>query len=109
MAGKISTVVAQTVPASDWLDKLTGPLGALVAMGIGIWWLSARNTKQDAKIEAQQKVQDEKDAEHLESRIQSMKIMTQELESTKAVGAHCAVILEKSANALENHDCVSKK
>ena len=109
MAGKISTVVAQTVPASDWLDKLTGPLGALVAMGIGIWWLSARNTKQDAKIEAQQKVQDEKDAEHLESRIQSRKIMTEALESTKAVVAHCAVILEKSAKALENHDCVSKK
>jgi len=105
--GKLFSVAAQTMPSPDWFERLTGPLGALFAMGIMIWWLSNRNAKQDAKLEEKQKVQDLKDAENLEARIEAMKVMTEALESSKNVVVQNSKILEKVGKALDKHKCVS--
>ena len=107
MGGKLFGAVAQTIPSPDWFDRLTGPLGALFAMGIMIWWLSNRNAKQDAKLDEKQKLQDEKDEAHLQSRVEAMRVMTEALESTKSVVAQNNKILEKTSRALEKHKCVS--
>jgi hypothetical protein len=104
--GKLFGVVAQTIPTSDWFERLTGPLGALFAMGIMIWWLSNRNAKQDAKLEEKQKMQDIKDDQHLQSRVEAMRVMTEALESTKRVVAQNNKILERNSKALERHKCV---
>ena len=106
-SGKLFGVVAQTIPTPDWFDRLTGPLGALFAMGIMIWWLSNRNAKQDAKLEEKQKMQDIKDDQHLQSRVEAMRVMTEALESTKNVLVQNSKILEKTSRALEKHKCVS--
>ena len=75
-------------------------------MGIMIWWLSNRNAKQDAKLDEKQKLQDEKDEAHLQSRVEAMRVMTEALESTKSVVAQNNKILEKTSKALEKHKCV---
>jgi len=106
-AGRFSLALSQvTAPNADWFDRLTGPLGAFVAMGVGIWWLSNRNAKQDAKQEEARKIQEAKDEEHLQSRIENMRIMTAALESTKAILYQNSLLLERATKALENHTCV---
>lgn len=114
-AGKISTSIAQTIPAPDWMDRLTGPLGALVAMAVGIWWLSQRNKKQDEIAEKKDLAREARDDEHLRSRAEAIERMTAALESTKAVIDQNNRVLERSipvtdraARALEKHECVDK-
>ena len=107
--GKLFGVVAQTIPSPDWFDRLTGPLGALFAMGIMVWWLSSRNAKQDAKLEEKQKLQDQRDEAHLQSRVEAMRVMTEALESTKSVVAQINVTLNRNTKALDRHKCINNE
>ncbi|NDD55736.1 hypothetical protein EBZ39_18040, partial [bacterium] len=57
-AGKISVMLAQTANAPDWIDRITGPFGALVVMAIGLWYFSKRDAKQDKKMDERQAAKD---------------------------------------------------
>ena len=103
---KLAFMLGQAVPADDWFAKITGPLGAFATMCIGIYYMAQRNAKQDAKAEEKQRLQDEKDAEHLAARVESMKVMTEALESTKSVVSQNNVLLAKTTRALDKHKCV---
>ena len=102
---KTALTLGQVV-ADDWFSKITGPLGAFMCMCIGIYYMAQRNAKQDAKAEEKQKTQDEKDAEHLAARVESMKVMTEALESTKSVVAQNNLLLAKTTKALDKHKCI---
>jgi hypothetical protein len=107
LSGKISMTLAQAIPPADWFDKLTGPLGAFVSMCIGIYYMAQRNAKQDIKTDEIRKAQEVKDEAHLVSRIESMRIMTEALESTKSVVAQNNMILAKTSKALDKHKCAT--
>lgn len=98
---------AQAQLPDDWFSKITGPLGAFATMCIGIWYMAQRNSKQDIKAEAKEKQQEEKDAKHLEAQVESVKVMTEALESTKAVVAQNNILLAKTTRALDKHKCVN--
>lgn len=103
---KLAFMLGQAAPADDWFAKITGPLGAFATMCIGIYYMAQRNAKQDAKAEEKQRLADEKDAEHLAARVESMKVMTEALESTKSVVAQNNLLLAKTTRALDKHKCV---
>lgn len=48
------------VPAPDWIQQLQGPFGALLGLGMGLWWMSKRLDKAEAKAD---KRDDERDAD----------------------------------------------
>lgn len=115
-AGKVSILIAQTIPSPDWIDKVTGPLGALVTMAIGIWYLSQRNAKQDAKIEERQKITDakieerqrhadEKEEVVTQARIDMIEKLTQTISETRAVVAQNTQVIERNSRALDRHPC----
>jgi hypothetical protein len=104
ITGKFCLVLAQ-VPDPSITDKLTGPLGALFAMAIGIWYLNERTKKLDAKNDERQKLQDEKDAETLRRSEESVKSMTEALTKTSLVVEQNQRIIEKCVSALDNHPC----
>jgi hypothetical protein len=117
LGSKISMSLGQAVPPDDWMAKITGPLGGFVVMCIGIYYMAQRNAKQDIKTEqireAQElkaeeirKAQELKDEAHLQSRIESVRLMTEILESTKNVIAQNSPILSKATKVLEKHKCV---
>lgn len=107
LVGKICLITAQVFTPADaaLIDKITGPFGALVAMAVGIWYLSTRNKKMDAKLEERQKVQDEKEAENLRRSEESVKAMTEALTKTSIVVEQNQRVIEKCIDALENHPC----
>jgi hypothetical protein len=48
------------VPAPDWIQQLQGPFGALIGLALGLWWMSKRLDKAEAKAD---KREDERDAD----------------------------------------------
>ena len=48
------------VPAPDWVQQLQGPFGALIGLALGLWWMSKRLDKAEAKAD---KREDERDAD----------------------------------------------
>ena len=48
------------VPAPDWVPQLQGPFGALIGLALGLWWMSKRLDKAEAKAD---KREDERDAD----------------------------------------------
>ena len=48
------------VPALDWIQQLQGPFGALIGLALGLWWMSKRLDKAEAKAD---KREDERDAD----------------------------------------------
>lgn len=108
VTGKICIMLAQasaTTTETLLIDKITGPFGALVAMAIGIWYLSVRNKKMDAKLDERQKIQDAKDAETLRIREEAVKTMTEALVKTSMVVEQNQRIIERCVEALDNHPC----
>jgi hypothetical protein len=108
--GKICMMLAQVVTPADaaLIDKITGPFGALVAMAIGIWYLSLRNKKMDAKLEERQKIQDAKDAENLKKSEESTRVMTEALVKTSMIVEQNQRIIERCVEALDNHPCTDE-
>jgi len=97
-------VIAQNT-SPDWMAPIMGPLGALFCMGVGIWWLSNRNAKQDAKLDENKKEQDELNKATLATQIEATRIMTAALEASKNVLAQNAIVLEKASRSLDKHKC----
>lgn len=108
--GKVCMMLAQVVTPADaaLIDKITGPFGALVAMAIGIWYLSVRNKKMDAKLEERQKIQDAKEAETLRRSEESVKTMTEALVKTGMIVEQNGRIIERCVEALDNHPCTDE-
>ena len=48
------------IPAPDWIQQLQGPFGALIGLALGLWWMSKRLDKAEAKAD---KREDERDAD----------------------------------------------
>ena len=48
------------IPAPDWVQQLQGPFGALIGLALGLWWMSKRLDKAEAKAD---KREDERDAD----------------------------------------------
>ena len=110
VTGKVCMMLAQAVSPTDaaLIDKITGPFGALVAMAIGIWYLSVRNKKMDAKLEERQKIQDAKEAETLRRSEESVKTMTEALVKTGMIVEQNGRIIERCVEALDNHPCTDE-
>ena len=106
VAGKISIVLAQTISPPDWIDRITGPLGALVVMAIGVAWLSHRNAKQDAKIDERQKVKDAEDAAHKIAQIETAKQLAETNTRLQIAIDQNTRIIETNSRALDKHPCI---
>lgn len=108
--GKVCMLLSQVFTSSDaaLIDKITGPFGALVAMAIGIWYLSVRNKKMDAKLEERQKIQDAKETENLKKSEESTKAMTEALVKTSMIVEQNQRIIERCVEALDNHPCTDE-
>lgn len=52
--------ILSQVPAPDWIQQLQGPFGALIGLALGLWWMSKRLDKAEAKAD---KREDERDAD----------------------------------------------
>ena len=52
--------ILSQVPAPDWVQQLQGPFGALIGLALGLWWMSKRLDKAEAKAD---KREDERDAD----------------------------------------------
>lgn len=104
-AGKLSITIAQVGPAPDWLGNLLGPLGALIAMSAGIMWLSARNKKMDEARDIREQLQDKKDAAHIESQAESIRIMTEAVTRSSIIIEQNNRLMETNTRALNNHSC----
>ena len=48
------------IPAPEWVQQLQGPFGALIGLALGLWWMSKRLDKAEAKAD---KREDERDAD----------------------------------------------
>ena len=48
------------IPAPDWIQQLQGPFGALIGLALGLWWMSQRLNRAEAKAD---KREDERDAD----------------------------------------------
>lgn len=48
------------LPAPDWIQQVQGPFGALIGLALGLWWMSKRLDKAEAKAD---KREDERDAD----------------------------------------------
>ena len=51
----VTRLLAETSGIPEWMTMLGGPLGAVVAMGIGLKWLSGRLEKAELKLDAKDK------------------------------------------------------
>lgn len=106
VAGKLSIVLAQAMNPPDWIDRITGPLGALVVMAIGVAWLSHRNAKQDAKIDERQKCKDADDAAHRAAQIETARQLAETSTRLQIAIEQNSRIIETNSRALEKHPCV---
>lgn len=105
-AGKLSMALAQTINEnSTWLNHITGPLGALFAMAVGIWWLSSRNAKMDAERAAREAAQELKDEKQLEQRTEALRCMTEALTKTTIIVEQNQEVLRQTTRALDKHQC----
>ena len=52
--------ILSQIPAPDWIQQLQGPFGALIGLALGLWWMSKRLDKAEAKAD---KREDERDAD----------------------------------------------
>lgn len=100
MVGRIATELAQ-IGSPDWAEKITGPLGALVSMGFGIWWLKNRTEKQEAIAEKIRQEQAAKDAKTTDEQKQLIASITEVLISTKNVVGNNSDLLCKVLEKLE--------
>ena len=105
IGGKLSIALAQTLNPPDWIDRITGPLGALVTMAIGIAWLSQRNAKQDAKIEARQAEKDKEDALHKAAQIETAKQLAETNTRLQIAIDQNTRVIETNSRALDKHPC----
>lgn len=103
--GKVTTLIAQTNAAPDWISQISGPFGAIVTMVIVIWWLSKQNKDQSEKLEARQKVMDDREDMVTAARLESIKQMTEALTKTNAVIEQNNQIIARNSKSLDNHPC----
>jgi len=107
-AGKLSIVLAQSINAPDWIDRITGPLGALVTMAIGLWYFSNRNAIQDKKIEERQAAKDKEDADHKLAQLETAKQLADTNARLQIAIDQNTRVIENNSRALNNHPCTHK-
>lgn len=122
LAGKLSMALAQVSAGheQDWLDRIIGPTGALVCMGIAIWYLANRTKQQEVKASEKEAKAETKEAERIERddhHIQQREAMIVQLteavtatktavEETRKVVEKNTAVMEKNTDALKNHKCI---
>jgi hypothetical protein len=105
-AGKLSMALAQVAEKNaSWIEHITGPLGALFAMAIGIWWLSNRNSKMDAERAAREAAQDLKDEKNQALRTEELRCVTEALTKTAVIVEQNQEVLRQTTRALDKHHC----
>ena len=115
LAGKLSITLAQVTTGheQDWLDRIIGPTGALVCMGIAIWYLASKSKSQEAKADAKEAERIERDDGHIQQRETMIVQLTEAVtatknavEETRKVVEKNTVVMEKTTDALKNHKCI---
>lgn len=107
-AGKISVMLAQTANAPDWIDRITGPFGALVVMAIGLWYFSKRDAKQDKKMDERQAAKDKEDANHKLAQLETAKQLADTNARLQIAIDQNTRVIENNSRALDKHPCTNK-
>jgi hypothetical protein len=104
-AGKISVMLSETANAPDWINRITGPFGALVVMAIGLWYFSVRDAKQDKKMDERQAAKDKEDADHKTAQIETAKQLAETNTRLQIAIDQNTRVIETNSRALDKHPC----
>ena len=75
--GKIATVVSESLQMPEWLQILTGPLGALGAALFAVRWLVGRLDKSETKFAARDIERDKHFEQLISLTVQNQRIIEQ--------------------------------
>lgn len=75
--GKLATVVTESLQMPEWLQILTGPLGALGAALFALRWLVARLDKAESKFEQRDLERDQNFQKLIEITAQNHQVIAQ--------------------------------
>lgn len=75
--GKLATIVSQSLQMPEWMQLLTGPLGALGAALFALRWLVARLDKSEAKFEQRDLERDKNFEQLISLTLQNQRIIEQ--------------------------------
>jgi hypothetical protein len=75
--GKLASITAESLEMPEWLQILTGPLGALGAALFALRWLVARLDKSESKFEARDIERDKQFVQLVEITSQNHRVIEQ--------------------------------
>ena len=75
--GKLATVITESLQMPEWLQILTGPLGALGAALFALRWLVARLDKAESKFEQRDLERDQNFQKLIEITAQNHQVIAQ--------------------------------
>ena len=75
--GKLASITAESLQMPEWLQILTGPLGALGAALFALRWLVARLDKSESKFEARDIERDKQFVQLVEITSQNHRVIEQ--------------------------------
>jgi hypothetical protein len=75
--GKLASITAESLEMPEWLQILTGPLGALGAALFALRWLVARLDKSESKFEARDIERDKQFVQLVEITYQNHRVIEQ--------------------------------
>ena len=75
--GKLATVITESLQMTEWLQILTGPLGALGAALFALRWLVARLDKAESKFEQRDLERDQNFQKLIEITAQNHQVIAQ--------------------------------
>lgn len=83
--GKIATLATQSLQMPEWLQILTGPLGALGAALFAVRWLVVRLNKNEAKFDSRDRERDAQFEQLIGITVQNHRIIEQNSEILRQV------------------------
>jgi hypothetical protein len=75
--GKLASITAESLQMPEWMQILTGPLGALGAALFALRWLVARLDKSESKFEARDIERDKQFVQLVEITSQNHRVIEQ--------------------------------
>ena len=86
--GKLASIATEGLQMPEWLQILTGPLGALGAALFALRWLVARLDKSESKFEARDIERDKQFVQLVEITSQNHRVIEQNSDILREVKEH---------------------
>jgi hypothetical protein len=86
--GKLASITAESLEMPEWMQILTGPLGALGAALFALRWLVARLDKSESKFEQRDLERDKQFQQLVEITSQNHRVIEQNSDILREVKEH---------------------